>query len=113
MTDCTLCWWYGKPIDCPAKFNIDTNECENFAPLNQNIEKRSKAMITKIKTASIDTVTIDRKRFEELVVAEKEAKTLKELLRSRAQTGFKGITFEDVKLIDSLFNGDLEVNNAQ
>ena len=70
-------------------------------------------MITKIKTSSIDTVTIDRKRFEELVVAEKEAKTLKELLRSRAQTGFKGITFEDVKLIDSLFNGDLEVNNAQ
>ena len=64
-------------------------------------------MITKIKTESIDTVTIGRKRFEELVVAEKEAKTLKELLRSRAQTGFRSITFEDVKLIDSLFNGEL------
>lgn len=64
-------------------------------------------MITKIKTASIDTVTIDRKRFEELVVAEHEARILKELLRSRAQTGFQGIAFEDVKLIDSLFNGEL------
>ena len=107
MTDCKLCWWYGQPIDCPAEFNVDTYECANFKPKNQNIEKRSKAMITKIKTACHDTVTIDRKRFEELVVAEKEAKTLKELLRSRAQTGFKGITFEDVKLIDSLFNGEL------
>lgn len=70
-------------------------------------------MITKIKTANIDTVTIDRKRFEELVVAEREARIFKELFRERKQTGFQGITFEDVKLIDSLFNGDLEVNNAQ
>lgn len=70
-------------------------------------------MITKIKTANQNTVTIDRKRFEKLVVAEREAKILKELLRERAQTGFKGITFEDVKLIDSLLNGDLEANNAQ
>lgn len=63
-------------------------------------------MITKIKTASIDTVTIDRKRFEKLVVAEREARILKELLRERAQTGFLGIKYEDVKLIDSLFNDD-------
>lgn len=70
-------------------------------------------MITKIKTASIDTVTIDRKRFEELVVAEREARILKELLRERAQTGFRGIEFEAVKLVDSLFNSDSEVNNAE
>lgn len=63
-------------------------------------------MITKVKTASIDTVTIDRKRFEELVVAEREAQMLKDFLRNRAQTGFKGIEFEAVKLVDSLFNDD-------
>ena len=61
-------------------------------------------MITKIKTANIDTITIDRKRFEELVVAEKEAKTLKELLRNRAETGFQSISYEEVKMLDSLFN---------
>ena len=32
MTDCKLCWWYGKPIECPAKFDIDTHECANFEP---------------------------------------------------------------------------------
>ena len=70
-------------------------------------------MITKVKTASCGKVAIDQKRYEELVVAEREAKILKELLRDRAQTGFKGITYEEVKLIDSLFNADSEVNNAE
>ena len=70
-------------------------------------------MITKIKTACHDTVTIDRKRFEKLVVAEREARILKELLRERAQTGFLGIKYEDVKLIDSLFNDESDANNAQ
>lgn len=70
-------------------------------------------MITKVKTASIDTVTIDRKRFEELVVAEREAQMLKDFLRNRAQTGFMGIEFEAVKLVDSLFNSDSDVNNEE
>ncbi|MBO5463756.1 MAG: hypothetical protein J6A49_10650 [Clostridia bacterium] len=30
MTKCEDCWWYGRPIDCPAKFNLDTYECKNF-----------------------------------------------------------------------------------
>ena len=32
MTSCNDCWWYGKPIECPADFNIDTKECKNFKP---------------------------------------------------------------------------------
>ena len=32
MTNCKECWWYGKPIECPANFNIDTKECKNFKP---------------------------------------------------------------------------------
>ena len=32
MTNCKKCWWYGKPIECPANFNIDTKECKNFKP---------------------------------------------------------------------------------
>lgn len=27
---CPSCWWYGKPIDCPADFDIDTKKCKNF-----------------------------------------------------------------------------------
>lgn len=27
---CSMCWWYGKPIDCPADFDVDTKECKNF-----------------------------------------------------------------------------------
>ena len=27
---CENCWWYGKPIECPADFDIDTHECKNF-----------------------------------------------------------------------------------
>lgn len=30
MTICKECFWYGEPIDCPACFDIDTKECENF-----------------------------------------------------------------------------------
>lgn len=70
-------------------------------------------MITKVKTASHDKVTIDRKRYENLVVAEHEAQILKNLLRRRAQTGYKEIKFEDVMFLDSLFNADSEVNNAE
>ena len=32
MTNCKKCWWYGKPIECPDNFNIDTKECKNFKP---------------------------------------------------------------------------------
>lgn len=32
MTDCSRCWWYGKPIECPADFDIDTKVCKNFTP---------------------------------------------------------------------------------
>lgn len=27
MKNCKECWWYGKPIKCPANFNINTKEC--------------------------------------------------------------------------------------
>ena len=32
MTNCQKCWWYDKPIECHANFNIDTKECKNFEP---------------------------------------------------------------------------------
>jgi 5-methylcytosine-specific restriction endonuclease McrA len=35
MTKCENCWWYGKPIECPADFNIDTKICKNFSPKNE------------------------------------------------------------------------------
>ena len=40
MTNCKKCWWYGKSIECPANFNIDTKKYKNFK-LKQNhpIEK--------------------------------------------------------------------------
>lgn len=30
MKNCKECWWYGKPIKCPANFNINTKECKKF-----------------------------------------------------------------------------------
>ena len=30
MKNCKECWWYGKPIECPANFNINTKECKKF-----------------------------------------------------------------------------------
>ena len=32
MTNCENCWWYGRPIDCPDDFDLDTHECKNFEP---------------------------------------------------------------------------------
>ena len=32
MKNCKECWWYGKPIECPSNFDIDTKECKNFVP---------------------------------------------------------------------------------
>jgi hypothetical protein len=33
MCQCDNCWWYGKPIDCPAKIvNFETYECAGFEP---------------------------------------------------------------------------------
>ena len=40
MTSRQKCWWYGKPIECPANFNIDTKECKNCkSKQNQPTEK--------------------------------------------------------------------------
>ena len=30
LNQCDNCWWYGKPIDCPADFDIDTKICKKF-----------------------------------------------------------------------------------
>lgn len=30
LNQCDNCWWKGKPIDCPADFDIDTKICKNF-----------------------------------------------------------------------------------
>ena len=32
MKNCRECGWYGKPIECPSNFDIDTKECKNFVP---------------------------------------------------------------------------------
>lgn len=53
LSQCDDCWWYGKPIDCPAEVNLDTYECKNFDPkenkrdweLNTNAESKRQRCI--------------------------------------------------------------------
>ena len=40
MFQCENCWWYGKDIDCPADFNIDTYKCKNFRHKNNDFYSR-------------------------------------------------------------------------
>ena len=38
MNKCKECWWHGKPIECPANFDVDTHKCKNFEPKKQKKE---------------------------------------------------------------------------
>ena len=50
MTNCKECWWAGKPIECPADYDIDTKECKNFKPIaiKKKRMRRNKRYITVI-----------------------------------------------------------------
>lgn len=59
MTNCKECWWKGKPIECPADYDVDTKECKNFKPIaikEKGCEEIKEVLLLLVKAIEQNTI---------------------------------------------------------